>query len=255
MDPTTADLLARLTASFDDLGGARLVGVYPFGSIAWGDYVLGTSDVDVMAVIDGAIADRTAAAKRWTALATASEPVAGLEVVVVTAEHAARPADPPMVEMELATFRDNGWEMEITGRGPSGDNGPNLARAIILETGSHFAGPPPGEVFAPIPEAWLRDTAVGELRYWASRPKITGEPNRVRTAILNACRARHLATEGELCSKRQGGEWALRQPDTVHAGAIRAALALQAGETVEFPDDRAIHEIVAQALRTLTGRG
>lgn len=56
MDPTTADLLADLTASFDDVARGRLIGVYPFGSVAWGDYVLGTSDVDVMAVIDGSIA-------------------------------------------------------------------------------------------------------------------------------------------------------------------------------------------------------
>ncbi len=255
MDPTTADLLARITASLDDLDDAALVGVYPFGSIAWGDYVLGTSDVDVMAVIDGSIAAPTAAAERWTALARASEPVAGLEVVVVTAEHAARPTDPPFVEMELGTFRDNGWAIEITGRGPSEDHGPNLAKAIILETRSHHAGPPPGEVFAPIPQKWLRDAAVSELEYWANLPRITGEPNRVRTAILNACRARHLARVGALCSKRQGGEWALRQPDTIHPDVIHAALGLQAGATTEHPDDRAIRDIVTQALWTLTGPG
>lgn len=174
---------------------------------------------------------------------------------MVSAEHAAEPSSPPLVEIEFGTFRDAGWAMDITERGESKDDGTNLAKAIILETGARFAGPPPSEVFEPVPKEWLADAAVAELEYWASRPTITGEPNRVRTAILNACRARRFASEGSLCSKRQGGEWALRRPETVHPDAVGRALALQAGDPVAFPDDRAIHEIVAQALRTLTGRG
>ncbi len=253
MDLRTSQLVNVVAAVFGDLVGNGVIGVYPHGSIAWGDYVPASSDIDIVVVVVGALGDRSApAAARLLDAARGSDPLAGLEVAVVTADQAAHPSNPPTIEIEFAAFRDRGWALELTNAGPSEDSGMHLAQAIILQTGARHSGAQPEDVFAPIPRSWLLDACAAELDWWVTRSEIT-HPVAVRTAVLNACRARRYALDGELGSKRQGGEWALARTDTAHPEAIGSALALQAGKTADLPDVVAIHGLLAQAVADVAG--
>ncbi len=250
VDLRTSQLVNGVAAVFDELVGNDVVGVYPHGSIAWGDYVPESSDVDIVVVVEGALGDRSApAAARLLEAARGSDPLAGLEVAVVTKDQAAHPSNPPTVEMEFAAFRDRSWALELTDAGPSEDSGMHLAQAIILQTGARHSGAQPADVFAPIPRSWLLDACAAELAWWAARSGIETHPVTVRTAVLNVCRARRYALDGELGSKRQGGEWALARTDTPDPEAIGSALALQAGRAASFPDEAAIRGLLAQAVR------
>ena len=189
---------------------------------------------------------------RLLALAVASEPLAGLDFVLISSDHAAKPTLPPIVEMELGAFRDAGWSIDLTESGETTDATAHLAQAIVLQTGSRWTGPTPSDVFAPIPRDWLLDACARELVWWQERREIGGHPIRVRTAVLNACRARRYALEGTLCSKPQGGRWALGRGDTPQRDAILSALALQAGNTAPIPTEEAIRELVEQAVDAIS---
>ena len=201
-------------------------------------------------MIEGSLSDVTSVdelAGSLTALARSSEPLAGLDLVLLTSHQAQHPRLPPLVVMELGTFRDDAWTMDLTRSGETNDSTPHLAQAIILQTAARFTGPTPDQIFAPIPRSWLLAACAGELAWWDTFPNIGGHPIRVRTAVLNACRARRYALEGVLCSKQQGGEWALHRSDVVHPRAIRTALALQAGDQADLPEEPAIRDLVQRA--------
>ena len=50
-DPGVAHVVDLVRRTLSDVVRGRLVGIYPFGSLAFGDYVAGVSDVDLIAVV------------------------------------------------------------------------------------------------------------------------------------------------------------------------------------------------------------
>jgi hypothetical protein len=165
----------------------------------------------------------------------------------ITEDRARRPTRPPRVELEFGAYRDTGFELDFTPPGVTDDTGVHVAQAVILRTGSHLYGERPAGLFCPIPDDWLLEAARSELEYWIGLEAISTNAPRVRTAILNACRARRYALDGVLCSKRQGGRWALGLDNPPHPAAIEAALILQAGGTTEWPAESIIRHLLMWA--------
>ncbi|HEX2112490.1 MAG TPA: aminoglycoside adenylyltransferase domain-containing protein [Gaiellaceae bacterium] len=191
------ELVARLHAVLGD----RLVGVYAGGSWALGDYQPGRSDVDVAAVTRGRLTrpvkEAIVAAVRHEALHC---PARGLELVAYSDAAAARPAHADF-ELNLNT----GADMEFRADFEPGTETHWFAidRAILAAHGIALAGPPPGDVFGPIPRRVLLDVLRRGIGWWEACDPASPD------AVLNACRSLRFAAAGRWASKRVAAEWAL----------------------------------------------
>lgn len=115
--------------------------------------------------------------------------------------------------------------------------------AVCRERGRAVLGPPPEEVFAPIPRRWLLRALADEMA-WAEEHA----PPEYR--VLNACRSWRYAVEGAIGSKVEGGEWARDRMS--NPGLIGEALALQRGGPGGVTDERAVDELVRRVRELLT---
>jgi hypothetical protein len=101
-----------------------------------------------------------------------------------------------------------------------------IDRAILRDHGVALAGPPPADLFAPIPRSTLLPLLQESIRWHRDSDVPLGSDT-----VLNTSRALRFATEGTWSSKREAGAWAAAEP------IVRAALAgeeLERGAVVGF---------------------
>jgi Domain of unknown function (DUF4111) len=214
-------LTERLQASL----GARLVGVYLFGSAGYGAYEAGLSDLDVQAVISQPLsaADSRALAARISHAALPC-PARKLEFVLYTRAAIAAPSRQPQFALNFNTGAD---QPEHLGLDPAAEASHWFLLDIAMgrELGRSLRGPPPAEVFAaPSPE-WVRSALLDSLSWHREHDRLSSN------TVLNACRSWRWAQTGAWGSKQSGLTWALAQPD-VPAGVAQAAQARQTGESL-----------------------
>jgi hypothetical protein len=205
--------VARIRAVVAD----ELVGVYASGSYALGAYESGRSDIDVVAVVQTRASQRL---KEALVEAIRHEslpcPARGLEFVLYTLEATSEPSAAAAFELNLNTGADMVFRADFE-PDPSEEHWFSIDRAILARDGIALAGPPAGEVFAPIPKQTLLPVLVESLR-WHGRGLGRGDD-----AVLNACRSLRFAVEGVWSSKPEAGRWAAgRVPES---GLVRSALA------------------------------
>ncbi|MEM8533480.1 MAG: aminoglycoside adenylyltransferase domain-containing protein [Chloroflexota bacterium] len=185
----------------------QLVGVYLFGSAAYGDYQPGVSDLDVQAVVTHplSIAERQTIAELLfhTALPC---PARQLEFVCYH-QRAVNPANRhSQFEINLNTraHRDNHLTFDLT---EESSYWFVLDIAIGYELGYRLCGAELTATFAPIPRIWQLEAILDSLT-WHSRNEGASI-----NSILNACRGWRYAVTGNWGSKRTGGLWASEQPE------------------------------------------
>jgi hypothetical protein len=211
--------LVAVAAGLTRVMGPALIGVYLHGSAALGGWEPARSDVDLL-VVAGRPLDRRVKQVIGARLQHPSlhGPGVGLELSVVTAAVAADPPRLPPWELHVVT----GPERKVAdGAGHPGDPDLVFYFAVCRRAGIAVAGPPPGEVFAEPPRAWLLERAAEELR-WA-----VGHGASFAYRVLTACRAWRLLDEDVLDSKVGAGEWA--RPLLTDPGVVDTALAAQRG--------------------------
>ena len=210
---------AAVAAGLARVLGAALVGVYLHGSAALGEWEPTQSDVDLLVVAARSL-DRREKLEIGSRLHHPSlhSPGTGLELNVVTAAVAADPPRLPPWELHVTTGRER---KVADGAGHPGDPDLVLYFAVCRRVGIAVAGPPPAEVFAEPPRAWLLERAVEELR-WAM-----GHGASFAYRVLTACRAWRFLDEDQLDSKVGAGEWA--RPLLADPAVVDAALAAQRG--------------------------
>ncbi len=241
LDAYLKDVAERLSSGLAD----TLVAVYLHGSAAMDAFVPTRSDVDVLVVTD-----RPVGASAKSALAESlSEsslpcPGVGLELSIVTSLAARTPSDVPAFELHLATQ----GERVVDGDGLPGD--PDLVAhfAMTRVRGVALFGPPPDQVLSPIDRSRLLRVLADDLT-WALEQGLGGY------AVLNACRALRFAREGTLCSKPEGGAWAVANGVGDRA-SIEAALRRQAGsdEIVDLAAATPTVERAREELLAAVGR-
>jgi hypothetical protein len=213
------DYLAELTRRLGNVLGDALLGVYAGGSYALGAYEPGRSDIDVTVVVADALAPATKQAiverLRHEALPC---PARGLELVVYPLATARAGGGEPGFELNLNTGAEMGFRADVA---PGDIEGFWFAidRAILRAHGVALYGPPPAELFAPVPRAALLPLLQESIRWHRDSDVPLGSDT-----VLNTCRALRFATEGTWSSKREAGSWASHEP------IVRSALA---GEPLE----------------------
>jgi hypothetical protein len=117
------------------------------------------------------------------------------------------------------------WAKVVDGERHAGD--PELLAhfAMARARGVALLGPPPEDLIAPVDRSDLLRSFADDLA-----SAIDGELGSY--AVLNACRALRLVREGVLCSKPEGGRWAMSQ-GIVEADLVGTALRRQVGEDVQ----------------------
>jgi hypothetical protein len=225
--------------------GEQLLGAWLIGSGALGGAVAEQSDLDVVAVCARAssptklhqlVAALTEEAMTW--------PVRGLEFVLYPRAAVATPSPTPQFALNLNVGRRMPLHLSTD---PAAEPAHWFVvdLAILRDHGVALLGPPPAELVAPVPRAWLLD-ALGQSLAWHA----ANEPVLHQT-VLNAGRAWRYAVEGAWSSKDAAAGWALAR--TEDPELVRTALAIRHGDRTLALDparvDRFVRAVQARVRR------
>jgi streptomycin 3"-adenylyltransferase len=200
--PEPARFTDQLALELDAIAGAELVGVYLHGSAALADWQPTGSDVDVLVVVTETLGDGKGH-EIAASLARAEPPRCpgvGLECSVVEATAAGSPAAPWPFIVHTTTAPD---DRKTVWCAPGTGDGDLVIKYLDARLHGHAAfGPPPHEVIGPIEATIVRAYLADDLRWAVDHASES-------YAVLNACRALRYAREETICSKSEGGKWAL----------------------------------------------
>ena len=237
---TAAELF---TGSFADVVGAAARSVILHGSLSAGGFRAGRSDIDVLAVIAGGLADAQVTALERLVRQADLGNAAGLDLHVVTAEVAAAPTRAPALELHIGRYDRSSGECEVERRVAAFPDLPaelSMARA----DGRALRGAAPREVIAAVPAGWLVDRGRHWLRTWRS---LTDDAGNAAFMALTACRIWRFAAENVHCSKGQAAEWALGRDPSL--AAVRQAVRQYERDGASPVDERDLAVLLDTVLR------
>lgn len=223
MDSRAKGILDVMVESFTRLLGGNLVGVYLHGSLAFGCYHPGKSDIDFIAVVreppDGGTAQSLMEAVFRQHL---EAPGGGIEMSVVLLEDCLGFTHPTPYLLHFSKHHEEGYRRDPGGfcAGIRGKD-PDLAAhfTVIRAVGIPLCGPPVAEVFGEVPREDYLDSIREDVA--GAVEDVRGNPVYV---ILNLCRVLAAGEEGLVLSKVQGGAWALERIDGAYRGLVQGAL-------------------------------
>jgi hypothetical protein len=205
VDGVLRDLLSGIRQALAD----NLVGVYLRGSLATGDFIPETSDIDVRAMTEHPVDDvEFAALAALHAQLSASPDPFGSQIEVAYIDRAA-----------LRRFRP-GLRHPTLGRGETlawAEHHTNwiLERWTVRERGINLLGPNPQVIIAPVSPDELKQAVRARLNDWADFALASDDSdwllprNHKAYAVETMCRGLHTLACGELTSKRQAVVWVL----------------------------------------------
>lgn len=220
-----------------DVFGLNLVGAYLHGSAVLGGF-RPDSDIDVIVV---ATRKTTVDEKRrliellLSISGRRASPRSGRPIELdIVVESEIRPwRYPPPFDFHYSELRRDRFEAEELEPWTSGTN-PDLASTVtvVLLGGEPLAGPPPEQVFDPVPRshylgAILRDVeTVDEFLPWDTRNVVLTLP-RIWSALAT----------GAVYSKEEAADWALPRLPEEHRSVLELARAAYRGEVEDSWDD------------------
>jgi Domain of unknown function (DUF4111) len=221
---------------------AGLVATYLHGSAAFGGFVTGRSDVDVLVVCHDQPLhpDELTAAAGALRAAAAPCPGRGLELSMVARRHALHPGPPWPFLLHVTTDPDD--DTTVLGAQHPGDPDLLMHYVACRAAGIVVRGPPPAQLVGEVARVDVLGYLEVELR-WAldDAPEAYG--------VLNACRALAYLDEGKILSKADGARYALD-----HGGPhelITAALAMQLGDQPQRPPSEPARRFLSKVGRLL----
>ncbi len=247
MIPVVPDEAVRfgreVAARLQSLLGNDFIGAYFVGSIALGGYVIGESDIDIVAVSEDRVLDELKPSVADALLDAARDcPTRGLEFTLYRREVVASPPERADFEVNV-----NGGPRMPSAVHLQSSEEPSfwyvLDRAIAHRCGVAISGPPAGHLFADAPRRTLLAAMVASMRWHREHEKGT------LYSVLNASRAWRFAAESVLGSKLEGAAWARerwRRP-----ALIDAAVELRHGQHAEL-DTNEVDEFLDHVEATLT---
>lgn len=217
------ELLSRITEMSRKVLGLNLVGVYLHGSAAMGCFHFEKSDLDLILVVrdDISVPEKREFLKNLLRLSKEA-PAKGIELSIVKREVCnpfvyPTPFELHFSEMHIQWFRENPEDYIEKMRGTDEDLAAHFT--VIRKYGRTLFGEEIGKVFGEVPREDYIDSIWNDVK--EARRDIFSNPVYV---VLNLCRVLAYLQDGQILSKRDGGEWGLdRLPGRFH-GLIRATL-------------------------------
>jgi streptomycin 3"-adenylyltransferase len=222
LPPVIKSFVANLAAIFNE----RLLGVYLGGSYAMGDFVDGTSDYDLLVVVEGDLSagDLDALAALHDRLARDDPDARRLEV-----DYAPRHLLVPRgTTAPVPGVYDGRFQRDITEIMLSADNLANMRWHGIVVYGA-----PASEV--------LPDVTPDDVRAAARHMALDGAgpcagEREAASELLNLARSLASMESGQPTTKSQGAAWALADLDDRWRPVVERALAVRRGAPVEDSD-------------------
>lgn len=216
-------ILEKIVSGYRAILGDKLAGVYLHGSLAFGCFTWEKSDVDFIALVYAPLCreEKRAILDLLMALTPVCPPK-GLEMSVVLLEEARNFRYPTPFELHFsrewipAIQADAQKYMDA----PHGGD-PDLAAhfTVIRAVGKTLWGLPIDQAFSPVPKADYIASIRGDVEN--AEADILQNPVYV---ILNLCRVSAYLKNERVLSKREGGEWGIKNLPECYEGLIRAAL-------------------------------
>jgi streptomycin 3"-adenylyltransferase len=221
--PHVTQLLNDIVAELRHLLGTHLVGVYVHGSLAMGCFNPHLSDIDFLAVTDSKLRpeQRKALASVMIKLAERA-PAKGLEMSILTTEALTSFRHPTPYEFHFS----NSWRERYThGQFDFADDhkvDADLAAHLTItrERGITLYGQPIELVVPDIPTRYYTESILGDAN--SVLADMSSDPV---YSVLNLCRVWAYLEDGQITSKREGGEWALQHATPFQKDVIEQALA------------------------------
>jgi predicted nucleotidyltransferase len=218
-----AGTLRGLTAALDRILGAKLIGVYLYGSLTQRAFDTAHSDVDILVVVERDLSDaQFRRLQAWLAEAALADPwMHRLQMQILVRGRLLR-EDPRGALYQFGTLTR------------SGSDGNPIVWLNVLASGIALTGPRAETFLPPITTAMLFTALVRELEYLrveVSSPESPWRDQRFyrRYAILTLCRILYTHRTGRIGSKPQAARWALRfLPPRWHSLVRSAAAGLRA---------------------------
>lgn len=222
--------------------GGKVRSVVLYGSLATADFIPGTSDVDLLVVVDGPLsAAETQALEqvvRTADLGTAS----GVDVHVVTSAVALDPAASPALELHLGRY-GRSTVVEVARKvAEAQDLLPELS--LARATARRLLGAEPRDVLGAVPTERVRQRGRYWLTVWQDR---TDDDQSAALMVLTACRIWHFAVEGTHCSKVEAAQWALGRNRALPV--VAQALRRHTVDPDAPVDEECIGQLLAAVLR------
>ncbi|MFK4083586.1 aminoglycoside adenylyltransferase domain-containing protein [Kribbella sp. NPDC020789] len=225
----------------DAVRAAGLAGawVYVHGSLAMGCFYRAKSDVDLLVVVPEALtpAERERVARGFAGTAAARPVLGDLEVSVLTAAQAATHEHPRPFEVHYsAMWTDAILEGRVDYERTGAD--PDLAAhlTVVRQRGVAVSGPPPTEVFAPVPYDDFLSAVMADLQDVLEGTTLLESPY---YGVLNACRVLATQRPGTVLSKEEGAVWAREHLPAEHQSIIEQALSCYRSATPVSAAERA----------------
>jgi hypothetical protein len=238
----------RLVASCADVLRSSLVSAILHGSLTQDDFRPGTSDLDLLLVVERALTPHQADALIKVAESADLGPAAGVELLGVTVQAAAA-ASEEAPGRELLVGRWPGPDEELEIEGPDehvSDLWPEFSEARA--NGRSLVGPAPREIIGEVAAERVRVNGLGHLRRWL---ELTDDDANAGLMVLTACRMWRFELTGEHVSKTAAGRWALGIDPSLKG--IQSALSAR---TTAHPVTMApieIERVLLRVLRDLEG--
>lgn len=225
--PQAADAWTDITEKFvrrsAEILKKKLTGIYLHGSAAMGCYQPEKSDLDLMVIIEGELTEAEKREYMEMVIALDAEgPAKGIEMSMV-----ARDVCDPFVyptpfilhwsRMHAEWYRKDSDDYIRKMNGTDGDLAAHFT--VIRNRGIRLYGLPVSEVFGEVPEQdyldSIRDDVTGAAEQIADHPMYY---------ILNLARVLGYLKEKEVMSKKEGGEWGLKNLPEKYRALLLAAL-------------------------------
>ncbi len=237
----------RLADVCDGILHETLVGAILHGSLTMDDFQPGTSDLDLLLVVERGLTSSEADALVEAVRGADPGPAGGVDLLVVTRRTAATPGDCPRLELLVGLRHGAGAEVEVEGQADQApDLWPELSEARA--NGRSLLGQEPRVVIGEVPFDRVAENGMGWLRTWLER---TDDHNNAAHMVLTACRMWRFQVTGEHTSKTDAARWAWdRDPSLI--GVERALAARTTSEAALISADE-VARVLNRVLRDLNG--
>jgi len=222
------DLFTRVKGTLGD----NFVGMYLCGSLAFGDFMPGRSDIDIVVATADVLSDEAFEALKamHTQFVSSGLPLA------------------KVLEGSYVSLNDLRWYDPSKALYPRIDQGQTLRvehsswwvldRYVLREHSITLAGPPPRTLVPRIPPSELRQAAINILHnHWEWRlndPVKLSPPDSQVYAVLTMCRILYTFQYGTVVSKTEAAAWAQRTLPEQMVTLVTQALEWRNGKPFDY---------------------
>ena len=242
-------LIERFTQETARILGDNLVGVYLHGSAVMGCFHPAKSDLDLLVVVEHAMTDEAKREFMDMVIQLNDEaPAKGIEMSIVRREVCKPFAYPTPFElhfsaMHLGWYRDDPEDYIRKMNGTDKDLAAHCT--VIRARGRCLFGAPIADVFGEVPKRDYSDSLWNDIA--EAEEDIAAD---TMYLTLNLARVLAYVKDGSVLSKREGGEWGIKNLPEKYQGLLREALSEYRGETPGY-DIRVARDYANYMLRLI----